>query len=111
MENINSIFKNSQLSLASYADLTKDPLADQKEKLKLEGSGMSDSQATQFASQYSVVAVYPNTVTGFSATVFKENGTDELTVAIRGTEGAWSFDLWWADFQIFKDGAINKGHP
>lgn len=88
-----SYFDNAQLAQAAYAFLNKDLL---KEDFigKLEGdeANFSESQATQFASQYSVVHDQQNTADGFSATLFKGTaGT--YTLAIRGTEPPPSLDV------------------
>ena len=66
---IETIYGQSELSLASYAALNDSALSGQKASLK--DAGMSDEQAKQFALQYAVVTQYNDTDTSFSATVFK----------------------------------------
>ena len=52
---------------------------------------------------YEIVAHQPNTESGFSATLFQENVTDQYVLAIRGTEGdKWDTisipkNAWWKD--------------
>ncbi|MEZ5538781.1 MAG: hypothetical protein R3E63_02235 [Pseudomonadales bacterium] len=57
----------------------------QKTALEDSSTGMSSTQAEQFAARYSsVLAVSQETAAGFSAAVFKDT-SGNLTVAIRGT--------------------------
>lgn len=49
--------------------------------------GFTPAQAESFLSQYSVSFHYPDDSTGLSFTIFKDNATNKLTLAIRGTEG------------------------
>jgi hypothetical protein len=98
-------FNNSELALASYFTLSEDELVDQIEELKNLGDGMSEAEAIKFAGRYAdVVVAQPNTTSGFSATVFREAGTNQLTVAFRGTEGVNGNDLH-ADNHITQYGA------
>jgi Ca2+-binding RTX toxin-like protein len=85
-----SIFAQSELSLAAYANLI--PGIDPIFALKDNGKGMSDKQAKNFADTYNVVTQYNDSLTeggldsGLSVTVFQNKDTKQLTVAIRGTE-------------------------
>jgi hypothetical protein len=49
-------------------------------------SKFTDVQAAQFASEWSVVDHKPNTSTGFSGTLFRNNATGELVISFRSTE-------------------------
>lgn len=90
------LFRNSELSLAAYANLSKD-LKTAAQIESLQHAGMSEIEATEFAKRYpDVVAVADYPGSGFQATVFREAGTGKLTVAMRGTLGA--VDLLGADF-------------
>ncbi|MHB1198397.1 MAG: hypothetical protein ACYCZ6_02335 [Polaromonas sp.] len=87
--NTQSLFLQSELALAAYATLTTAPLENQTTALK-DSDGMSAPQAESFATRYSVVTQYNDTLaegglgTSFSATVFKD-AAGNLTLAIRGT--------------------------
>ena len=109
----------SRMSQASYLDFTglsqNDPNA-LETKLKT-GTINADkifasAQATAFTDPttgFSFINAKPNDVTGFSATVFKENGSNEYTIAVRGTEPTGlveiATDLIWADL----DGVVFAG--
>ncbi len=85
---IQDIYKQSELSLAAYAELNSSTLSLQKAKLI--DAGFSSKQADKFSDQYGVVTQYNDTLaegglgTSFSATVFKDTDGN-LTLAIRGT--------------------------
>lgn len=49
-------------------------------------SKFTESQATDFAAKYTVVAHQANTATGFSGTLFKNVSTGEFTLSFRSTE-------------------------
>ncbi|MBN8476933.1 hypothetical protein [Sulfuritalea sp.] len=49
-------------------------------------SKFTESEATKFASEWQVVDQRPNTTTGFSGTLFKNNETGELVISFRSTE-------------------------
>ncbi|MHB1619267.1 MAG: alpha/beta hydrolase family protein [Sulfuricella sp.] len=86
MSQISEYFRQAELSLAAYADLsTGVPNEDELKK-----AGMSSTQATRFAATWSVAAHYSD-VTGVSATVFQEISTGQKTLAIRGTQGVTDF--------------------
>ncbi|MBK8676307.1 MAG: hypothetical protein IPN27_07990 [Cellvibrionales bacterium] len=84
-----TLFNNTELSLAAYSDLSLGLTNSQENitALKQNGKGMSQAQAVRFAERYpSVLAVADKPASGFQATVFKsEDG--ELVVAMRGTAG------------------------
>lgn len=73
---------------------------------------MTESQATDFTTRYTIVSHLPNTASGFSATLMKyrntATGTDEYTLSMRSTEyfnesqgGDWQRDgLQGADGEI-----------
>ena len=92
--NTQIIFNQSELALAAYATLNNSALSAQKASLK--DAGLSDAQATTFASRYAVLTQFNDTPaeggmgTSFSATVFKD-ASGNLTLAIRGTLEAGDF--------------------
>lgn len=108
---MNSIanYELSQLAEAAYANLLNDSggqIIDRRDlENHLRASSFSAKQAEQFASHWQVVHHLPNTESGFSGTVFRRIDTDpvagyqagDLVFALRGTEGAFSRDLWLAD--------------
>lgn len=49
-------------------------------------SRFTQTEATKFASEWTVVDHLSNTTTGFSGTLFKNNATNELVMSIRSTE-------------------------
>ncbi|EMZ36939.1 DUF2974 domain-containing protein [Helicobacter bilis] len=53
----------------------------------------SPLQAKQFFERYDLLKHYPNTESGFSATLFQNKETKEYTLAIRGTEPSDTGDL------------------
>ncbi|RLA22719.1 MAG: hypothetical protein DRQ61_05750, partial [Gammaproteobacteria bacterium] len=101
------IFQSAMLSEASYADfdgidLTKDD--DVKTALTKQPTilGIPDpfadpvfteSQAQDFVDHWKVISHQPNTVSGFSATLFEsKDNSGQFSLAIRGTEGFFSMD-------------------
>ncbi len=93
-----SLLNSSQLALAAYANFQKDTYV-----VALKKVGMTETQANIFASEYSVVTQIGDTLSGFSATIFKDSN-GQLTVALRGTNDL--FDLLDADFsEIVATGA------
>ncbi|WP_418647602.1 calcium-binding protein [Thauera butanivorans] len=86
MTNIAQCLSSAELALAAYASLSQG--SPNTEHLK--EAGLSNKQAELFASNYTVVTQYTDTLaegglgTSFSATVFKDAGGN-LTLAIRGT--------------------------
>jgi hypothetical protein len=93
-----SLFSSAQLSLAAYANFQEDAYV-----VALKNAGMTQAQADKFASEYSVVTQIGDTLSGFSATVFKDTN-NQLTIAFRGTNDL--FDLLDADFsEIVATGA------
>jgi len=112
-ETIREYFNNAQFAQAAYAVLDKDlGSAAYKQTLK-DDADFSTSQATQFASQYSIIHDQQNTSNGFSTTLFKDS-SDQYTLAIRGTEPTLSgigADLFLTDIaDIGADGiALKQG--
>lgn len=82
---IETFYRNAQLSDAAYADLAVGMSQDLYIQA-LRDRGFSALQATEFASRYSVLSTFSNSATGFSATLFQVNGTNEKILAIRGTD-------------------------
>ena len=76
-------FAQAELALAAYADLT----TGEPNKAELKKAGMSDAQATRFASTWRVVTQYTDPITGVSATVFQAVTGGQTCLAIRGTDG------------------------
>ena len=70
---IENIFSSAELALAAYSDLNDGSLIPQESALVQDGKGLSQIQASNFASQYTVVTQYNDTDTSFSATVFKDS--------------------------------------
>ncbi|MDZ7805101.1 hypothetical protein [Thiohalophilus sp.] len=83
-----SIFKKSEFSIAAYANLNEGTPV--PANLIQEGDGLSDSQAIDFASSYSIITQYNDSPeesgidTSFSTTIFKDNAGN-LTIGFRGT--------------------------
>lgn len=75
-------FAQAELALAAYVDLT----TGEPNKAELKKAGMSDAQATHFASTWRVVDQYNDPLTGLSATVFQkaDGTTPSLSVARTG---------------------------
>ncbi len=74
----------------------------------LEGR-FSATQAEEFVKHWQVVDHQGNTLSGFSATLFKNKDTGKFVYACRGTEGVVSLDLWSADAgDIVADGLALK---
>lgn len=69
MSQITEYFKQAELALAAYADLSI-PVAQYPAALR--DAGMSATQARDFASKWAVVTQYTDPITGVSATVFQE---------------------------------------
>lgn len=86
MSLVSDLYIQAELALASYSNLTAgisdNPYID---ALKNGGDGMSDAQASDFASKWTVVDQF-NSITGVSATIFQENATGQKYLAIRGTQ-------------------------
>lgn len=103
---IEQLLNFSWMSQASYLDFS----GTRSFQAMLTGSpinshnNFSPFQAAAFTDPvngFSFTSYLPNDSTGFSATVFKTNGANEYTIAVRGTEpsGLENFltDLVWAD--------------
>ena len=109
---LTSYFNQAQLSVAAYADLSGVSDATVAVERLLE-AGMSEAQAQLFLGidengdidpfkGYEVLSHLPNTDSGFSASIFRNKETSEITFAMRGTEFSFSFetvdDLLRTDF-------------
>jgi len=85
-------FSGAVLSQASYADFDFDAgYTVAKFRSHLVSQGFSESEADRIVSEWRVVDQKPNTVTGFSGTLFERidesgAGTGEFYLAVRGTE-------------------------
>jgi hypothetical protein len=91
MNSITEYNKQSELALASYANLI--PGVDPIPALQNNAVGMSSTQANKFVEKWQVSAQYTDPVTGVSATVFEEVGSGAKHLAIRGTEPANANDI------------------
>ena len=105
MTMITEYYNNSELAMAAYADLSADmSYTAYVRALKRDGDGMSQSQAEQFAENWTVIDQYNGEVeksyldefgqehyyidqTGLRVTIF-QNSAGEQVVAIGGTEGS-----------------------
>lgn len=94
MSTIQELFEQAQLAEAAYANFI-DPntglpytftrgIADALQDTN-NNMSFSATQATEFAQHWEVVDQIPNTVTGFSATVFRNKDTGAYSLAIRGS--------------------------
>jgi len=85
MSTINDFSNGADLSLAAYATLRPGMVkADYINALMDNGDGMTDAQARDFATRYTVVDQYTDLASGFSATVFQD-AQGKRSLAIRGT--------------------------
>jgi hypothetical protein len=93
MPNVNTVYNFSELSLASYAALQQGftSTLQNQTALRQDGDGMSQTQATEFASRYTQVINQFTDPSGFSATVFLSSD-NQLTLAIRGTDDIGGLD-------------------
>ena len=79
-ENIENIYKFSELAFAAYAENLTSGMS--QELLysalinNIPGSSFSEQQANELISQYKVVSHKPNTSSGFSATLFQDVNTE-----------------------------------
>ena len=90
MSAIQSLFQQAQLAEAAYADFPAFPTSVTD---ALKGSGFSDTQAIAFVNEWNVVDHVPDTVTGFSATIFRNRQTGAYALAIRGTRATSLTDI------------------
>jgi len=84
MADVNRFSELSELAFASYANLTKG-MAGSAVGTALVGAGFAESQAVQFASEWSVVDQF-NSASGLSAFVFRNIESGQRYLAIRGTD-------------------------
>ena len=87
MSQLNELATQANLAFAAYANLSigipdKQALLDVK---------MTDSQAADFVSKWTVAAQYTD-ASGAAATVFQENATGKKYLAIRGSESPGDFN-------------------
>ncbi len=118
----NMLYDALQLAEASYALLDRVPPGDSAELIAAlkdkEREGLfSATQADALAASWRFVHQQPNTETGFSATVFRKNGSSsDYVLAIRGTEFLVSLqefgrDLVQTDFgEIFHQKRLMTRH-
>src|SRR3989344_1322529 len=96
MATITNYFEQAQLSLAAYALNLQQGMFGGGEgspyHTALIGAGMSSAQAAKFANTYAVLDQYTDPSTGLSATIFIDNQTNAIHLAIRGTEGFFDID-------------------
>jgi hypothetical protein len=84
---ISSYFDKAQLAMAAYAkNLFAGMDIDEYIRALRNDADFSEKQATDFAATYEIVDQYSDTVTGFSATVFKHRESGKYSLAIRGTD-------------------------
>jgi Ca2+-binding RTX toxin-like protein len=81
-------FKQAELALAAYADLSG-PVSGYSAALEM--AGMSAPEAAHFTENWRVVAVHNNPLLDVQAYVFEELATSKQYLAIRGTEGPGDF--------------------
>lgn len=80
-------YDTASLAFASYAENLSAEAGEQETINNLvdeENVEMSNSQASQFVKRFDILDQLPNTLFGFSATVFQKG--DEYYLALRGTE-------------------------
>ncbi len=83
---IEKYFEYAQLAQASYGLFTSFDTLSVKAKLEEVNKGnFTIKQADEFLKQYTLISYQPNTLSGFSASVF-QSASGEYTLAIRGTE-------------------------
>jgi len=80
-------FQGAELAVAAYANNLLMGMNITDYVIALKNAGMSEVQAEQFAATYEIVEQIPNTLLGFSATVFSRDGG--YILAIRGTENVF----------------------
>ena len=99
MINADKFFELAQLAEAAYADFS-DPGLSPKDALMDDGKGFSQAQADFFLANWAIVTDghRPNTASGYSSTLFKSlDAGGGYVLAVRGTEGITSNDLWIED--------------
>ena len=101
MINSADLLLNAEFALAAYANLVDGTLDTDAQKASLVNAGMTEKQAANFASRYSVVTQFDDITeiggSSFNATVFKD--ASKLTLAFRGTLelgdfAPTDFDIW-----------------
>lgn len=91
MTSVASLFEQAQLAEAAYANLV--PGTTLLSELQNTDNGMhfSLTQATAFAAEWEVTDHIPDTVSGFSATLFRNRQTGAYTLAVRGSTNLTDF--------------------
>lgn len=84
MSNINGYLIQAELAMAAYGTFPGNTMA--ATELTGDTAGMSSLQADAFIAKWRVTAQSPDSLTGFSATVFEETSSGKKYLAIRGTE-------------------------
>ncbi len=93
MSTIENLFQQAQLAEAAYANFvnsagTLQTDVDSVKTALTTGDGkFSTAQATAFITDWSVVSQQPNTTSGFSATLFKNNHTGQYSLATQEARG------------------------
>ncbi|SDE53697.1 hypothetical protein [Desulfuromonas thiophila] len=117
MSDVKKYYDLATLAEASYIlfDKLNNVYSDEKVRLALQNTDVnhgsfSATQAADFVDHWQVISHQKNTPeSGFSATLFRNKDTNEYIYACRGTEGAFSDDLWSADYgDIVTDGLAIK---
>ena len=86
-----------ELAQAVYSPLDKGAIDPGELLVKANGNpNMSAAQAQDFANRYTVERIFNDPDTGAYAAIFKNKQTQELTVAIRGTDISRNMD-WVSD--------------
>lgn len=94
MATIVELAATSELAQAVYSSLlTLGPIDSERLRIKQNGdANMSAAQADDFARRYTVERIFNDPDTGAYAAIFKNKQTQELTVAIRGTDISLNMD-------------------
>ena len=106
MNAITSLFEQTQLAEAAYANFFDDAgnaittNAAVIAALTTGNSKFSLAQATAFVNNWEVIDHVPDTLAGFSATLFRNRQTGACTLAIRGSTD-------FQDFVVTKGVSIN----
>ncbi|MCE7915947.1 MAG: hypothetical protein DYH15_15110 [Nitrosomonas sp. PRO4] len=108
MNSITEYNKQSELALASYANLI--PGVDPIPALQDNSVDMSSTQANKFAEKWQVVTQYTDDTTGLSATIFADKVSGETHLAVRVTELTDIRDFATGVFDIMLFGSTQL-HP
>jgi Ca2+-binding RTX toxin-like protein len=105
MTTITESYKQAELALASYANLTAG-MSNTDFINALKVADMSAAQAADFSSNWRVVDQYSPVSSGLSATVFEEISSGKRYLAIRGTENSPDFVTDLIDIALLGTPAI-----